>query len=234
MNADELGKKIGDTIRVVIEGKEEALTVCGIYSDVTNGGKTAKAVFSDDSGDTMWSIINTELSDKSLIETTTEQYADRFGFAKVSGIDAYVIQTYGATIRSIGKASYAAIAIALVIAILITVLFMKMLVAKDRYSIAVMKAFGFTSYEIKSQYVSRSVFVLLIGIILGTILANTLGAVLAGAVISSFGASSFEFVINPFLSYLLFPIMMVLTVLVATIIGTLDVERIKISENIKE
>jgi putative ABC transport system permease protein len=111
---------------------------------------------------------------------------------------------------------------------------MKMLVAKDRYSIAVMKAFGFTSYEIKSQYVSRSVFVLLIGIILGTILANTLGAVLAGAVISSFGASSFEFVINPFLSYLLFPIMMVLTVLVATIIGTLDVERIKISENIKE
>ena len=84
------------------------------------------------------------------------------------------------TISSIGIASYAAIAVALVIAVLITVLFMKMLVAKDRYSIAVMKAFGFTNLEVKAQFVSRSVFVLLIGIILGTILANTLGAVLAG------------------------------------------------------
>ncbi|MAT41883.1 MAG: ABC transporter permease [Anaerolineaceae bacterium] len=234
MNAEALGKKVGDIIKLMIEGKEQALTVCGIYSDVTNGGKTAKAVFTDDSADTMWSIINSELVDKSLIEPTTKQYADRFDFAKVSGIDAYVIQTYGATISSIGKASYAAIAVALVIAILITVLFMKLLVAKDRYSIAVMKAFGFTSYEIKSQYVSRSVFVLLVAIILGTILANTLGAVVAGAVISSFGASSFEFVINPFLSYVIFPLMMVITVLIATIIGTLDVERIKISENIKE
>jgi len=234
MNAEALGKKVGDTIKLVIEGKEEILTVCGIYSDVTNGGKTAKAVFMDHSADIMWSIINTELSDKSLIETATEQYSDRFGYAKVSGIDAYVIQTYGTTISSIKKASYAAIAVALVIAILITVLFMKMLVAKDRYSIAVMKAFGFTNLEIRGQYVSRSVFILLVGIILGTVLANTLGAVLAGAVISSFGASSFEFVINPFLSYLLFPLMMVITVFIATIIGTLGVERIKISENIKE
>lgn len=123
---------------------------------------------------------------------------------------------------------------ALIITILVTLLFMKMLVAKDRYSIAVMKALGFTNSDIKAQYVSRSIFVLIIGIVLGTLLANTFGEVLAGAVISSFGASMFKFTVNPLSAYLFSPLMMIGTVLIATIIGTLGVEKIKISENIKE
>ena len=50
MNADELGKTVGDVILIMIEGEERAFTVSGIYADITNGGKTAKAVFSDPVG----------------------------------------------------------------------------------------------------------------------------------------------------------------------------------------
>lgn len=234
MNADELGKKVGDFITLVIEGKEKNLTVCGIYSDITNGGKTAKAVFTDNSADIMWCVICAELSDKSLVGGKTLEYANMFDFAKISGIDEYITQTFGSTISSVGKASCAAIAVALIITVLVTLLFMKMLVAKDRYSIAVMKSFGFTNSDITAQYVSRSVFVLIVGIVLGTLLANTIGEVLAGKVISSFGASSFKFAVNPLSAYLLCPLMMVCSVLVATIIGTLGAGQIKISENIKE
>ena len=97
-----------------------------------------------------------------------------------------------------------------------------------------MKAFGFTNPDIKAQYISRAVFVLIAGIVLGTILANTLGATLAGAVISSFGASSFQFEIDPLSAYLLCPLLMVCSVLFATIAGTSGAGKIKISENIKE
>ncbi len=234
INADELGKKVGDVMTLVIEGKEKNLTVCGIYSDVTNGGKTAKAVFTDNSADIMWCVIGAELSDKSLVSGKVSDYANRFDFAKISGIDDYITQTFGSTISSVGKASVAAIAVALIITGLVTLLFMKMLVAKDRYSIAVMKAFGFTNSDIRAQYVTRSVFVLIVGIVLGTLLANTLGEVLAGMVISSFGASSFKFVVNPIYAYLLCPLMMVGSVLIATIIGTSAAGKIRISENIKE
>ena len=58
MNANEMGKKVGDVIPLVIEGQGKNFTVCGIYSDVTNGGKTAKAVFTDPSADIMWSVIS--------------------------------------------------------------------------------------------------------------------------------------------------------------------------------
>jgi len=97
-----------------------------------------------------------------------------------------------------------------------------------------MKAFGFTKADIKKQYVARSVFILIIGILLGTLLANTIGEMLTGAVIASFGAASFKFVINPLFAYLLGPLMMVAATLLATIGGTFDAGQIRISENIKE
>jgi putative ABC transport system permease protein len=234
LNADELSKKVGEVIPLVIEGKEKNLTVSGIYSDITNGGKTAKAVFTDNSADIMWFVICAELSDPSLVDAKTSEYADRFAFAKVSDINKFVTQTFGSTISSVKKASYAAIAVALMITVLVTLLFMKMLVAKDRYSIAVMKAFGFNNSDITAQYVSRSVFILIVGIVLGTLLANTLGEMLAGAVISTFGASTFHFAVNPISAYLLSPLMMIGSVLIATMIGTSGAGQIKIPENIKE
>ncbi|NSW52641.1 MAG: ABC transporter permease [Anaerolineae bacterium] len=234
LNANEMHKKVGDVITVIINGKETTLAVCGVYSDVTNGGKTAKAVFSDDSAEVMWSVITAELVDPSMVDEKIAEYANRFSFAKVSDIDEFIRQTYGGTIRAIGKASYGAIGIALALTMLITLLFMRMLIAKDRYTIAVMKAFGFTNTDIKAQYVARSVFVLVVGILLGTLLANTIGEILAGVVIASFGASSFKFVINPAFAYLLSPLLMAGVVLAATILGTLDAGQIQISENIKE
>ncbi|QJD83256.1 ABC transporter permease [Cohnella herbarum] len=232
--ADEMSKKVGDVITLVIEGKEIDLIVSGIYSDITNGGKTAKAVFTDKSVGNMWNIVSAELSDKSLVEAKVAEYADKFDFAKTSDVDEFVTQTLGSTISSVQTASYSAIAVALVITVLVTLLFMKMLVAKDRYSIAVMKAFGFTNSDIKKQFVSRSIFVLIVGIVLGTILANTLGEMLASLVISTFGASKFNFAVNPLSAYLLSPLMMIIAVLLATTIGTSRAGQIKISEHIKE
>jgi putative ABC transport system permease protein len=226
LNADELGKAIGDSMVLTVAGQPRLLTLCGIYSDVTNGGKTAKATFAADEADTMWMVINAALRDPALIEPTTAHYTANFPFAKVTGMEAYIEQTFGSTIAAIGQASVAAIAVALIITLLITLLFMRMLVIKDRYAIAVMKAFGFTNADIKAQYVARSVCVLL--------LANTLGEVLVGAVIASAGATSFAFAINPLFAYLLTPLMMGLVALGATIVGTLDAGQISIAEHIKE
>ena len=76
INADEMSKKVGDVITLVIEGKEKDLTVSGIYSDITNGGKTAKAVFTDNSANIMWSIVSAELSDKSLVDRKVSEYSN--------------------------------------------------------------------------------------------------------------------------------------------------------------
>jgi len=234
INARELKKSTGDPISLLINGEEKTFTVSGVYSDITNGGKTAKAAFVDDAAETMWSIIYIELADASTVESKVQEYQDSFVFAKVSAMDEYVLQTFGSTVSSVGKAACASAAIALFICLLITLLYMKMLVAKDRYSIAIMKAVGYTTSDIRMQFASRSVFVLLVGVITGTLLANTLGKSLAGQAISYIGASSFAFTINPVLSYLVSPLLMLSFVIIATVAGTAGVGQIKISENIKE
>lgn len=234
VNAKDLGKKPGDSLVLLLDGEPQTLTVSGIYSDVTNGGKTAKAVFTTRSAEAMWSVIYAELADKSLVGSTVSEYARQFSYAKVSGIDEYVTQTFGSTIRSVGKAAWAALAVMLVLNVLITLLFMRMLVAKDRYPIAVMKSMGFRNSDLTVQYYTRSIFVLVIGMVLGTLLANTLGQILAGAVISYFGASSFKFVVHPLSAYLLCPLLMTGSVLIRAVTGTSGIGRIQISGNIKE
>jgi putative ABC transport system permease protein len=234
LNAAGMNKKVGDDITLIMNERETTLTVCGTYSDVTNGGKTAKAVFACDSADIIRSVITARLSDPARVDEKIAEYKDRFAFAKVSDMDEFIRQTYGGTINAIGKASRAARGVALTLLVLITLLFMRMLVAKDRHPIAVMKAFGFTNGDIHVQYLARSVFVLIAGIVLGTLAANTIGETLAGAVIAAFGASSFKFVIDPVSAYLFSPLIMAGTVLAATILGTLDAGRVKIAENIRE
>lgn len=234
LSAGDLGTRVGDVLLVMVGGQARELTVSGIYSDVTSGGKTAKAAFTDDAAETMWSVVNAELTDASLAGEKAAEYAARFGFAKVSAMEDFVAQTYGPTIRAVGTASYASVGVSLVISALITLLFMRMLIAKDRYAIAVLKSIGFTASDIKTQYLVRSVFVLALGVVLGTLLANTLGESLAGAVIGAFGASSFAFVVDPLEAYLIAPALMALSVLLATVFGTLDAGTIRVSESIRE
>ena len=205
----------------------------GIYSDITNGGKTAKAKFKDESTSILWSVICAKFTDSTLVDSKVSAYMDMYKFAKVSDVEEYVGQTFGSTIQSVDVVAKAALVIALGITVLILLLFMKLLIAKDKYAITVMKTLGFSNTDIKVQYVARALCVAIIGIILGAILSNTLGEMLTGIVISSFGASSFKFEVHAMNTYLLIPLVMICTVLIATMVGTLNVKGIKNVENLK-
>lgn len=231
--AEALGRKVGDVVTLRVKGEARALAVSGIYSDITNGGRTAKAVFDDDSAPVMRSVICVDVAHPSLIDAKAAAYANEFAYAKVSDIEEFIAQTFGSTIRAVQRTAYAAAVVALVVAALVTLLFMKLLVAKDRYAIAVLKSIGFTGSDITAQYVARAAIVVIVGIGLGALLANTLGEGIAGALISSLGAASFRFTVSPLAAYVASPLMIAGAVLIAAIAGASDARRIRISEHVK-
>lgn len=234
INAEELEKGVGDDMILITSAGEKRLTVCGIYSDITNGGKTAKAVFTDAPTKAAWSVVCADLRDRGQLAAKISQYAERFPYAKISGIGEYMAQTFGHTLQSVRAASLAAVLVSASITLLVTLLFMKLLAAKDRYAISVLRAVGFTQSDIRRQYAWRVAFVLASGIILGTILAGTLGEKLSAAAISSLGAVTFRFTVNPLSAYLLCPLILVLSALIATIWGTFHAGDAQIYEFIKE
>ncbi|RJW38755.1 ABC transporter permease [Clostridiales bacterium TF09-2AC] len=234
LNARELGKTMGDGLTLIVDGREKHMTVCGIYPDITNAGKTAKASFEPGDADLMRVVIPVELRNKTEAAKTVSRYQWEFPSATVTAADEYVRQTFGGTLEAIRKASYASAAAAVLLTILVTLLFMKMLVAKDRYPIAVLKSIGFTSADIRKQYMTRSVTVALSGIICGVILADTLGEAAGGVLISSLGGTTFKFAVNPWFAYLLSPLLLGAGVMVATVSGVSDIRRLKIPEHIKE
>lgn len=75
MNARELGLSVGDSIGLAEHGVIKIHRVCGIYSDITNGGKTAKAYDAGGDGPVMWSVLYVSLKD--FAEKTEENPAGR-------------------------------------------------------------------------------------------------------------------------------------------------------------
>jgi putative ABC transport system permease protein len=234
LNAENLEKTVGDEIILIVDGVERHLTVCGIYSDVTNGGRTSQAIFDTTSGEVLSVSIAATFRDRQSVKAAISQYREQFPFAKVTGINESIGQMLGPMRDAIQLASAVAIGTTVLLTLLVTVLFMKMLVAKDRYPIAILKSMGFTSADIRGQYLTRSITVLALGVSTGTILANTLGELVGVAIVSSFGAATFHFTVNPWFVYLVSPLLIACCVIAATKLGVSGIQALKISEHIKE
>ena len=125
--------------------------VCGIYSDITNGGKTAKAgkLPSAQNADVriMWSILYVSLKDDVSEEQWMEKYK-RYGVDIVDIAD-YVQGTYDPTIRQMEMARRVAKGIAVLIAAVAVMLFMRLLIERKRYGISLQKALGFNDGSIR-------------------------------------------------------------------------------------
>lgn len=234
LNAEELHLLVGDTLILIINGQEKKLIVSGIYSDITNGGKTARANFLDPSKSTISSVICVDFTDESDKASEIQIIKKLFPLAKISDTSEYVKQTMGTTILAIQVAMYVAFIISLGILVLMVSLFMGLLVTKDRFNHVVLKALGFYNRDIKKQYMYRLLFVSVAGVLAGTIMANTLGEKIAGLMIQSFGASTFEFTINPWMTYLLIPVLFIVTVILTMRVSIRKIGKINITTYIKE
>ncbi len=237
LNASELQKEVGDPIVLIIEGEKKALTVCGIYSDITNGGRTAKADFHIENINkekVLGGMIPVKLTDVSKIDTKIIEYKEHFSYARVSKVDYFIQQDLGTIMKTTKIVSAAAVAVSVILTVLITLLFMKMLIIKDRYQISVLKALGFTGASIRRQYLIRAAVVLLLGVCIGTIAANTLGELVGRMLLSSFGVATFHFKINVWFAYLASPALIGICVYAATRLGITEIESIQVSEYIKE
>ena len=237
LNAEEMGVKLGDEIIVCKEMKdgtaeEISCSVCGIYSDITNGGKTAKASMKDpdDATPVMWSIIYLSLADEDLTREWTNEYQDRYSSfesgVKVTLIADYLKGTYGQTIRNISKAAAVSSVMACFILFIVMLLLIRLVVWRERNDSSLKKALGFTSSDIRMEYLKKTVTYILPGIVLGVFAGIVPGQSLAALFLRSMGAYSFRFIIDPLTVFAAAPAMIAVSAVLAAILSLTEVKRI--------
>ena len=194
LNAEELKLSVGDTLDLNVNGKKSGYTVCGIYSDITNGGKTAKIRNRPDTAPVIWSVLYVSLKEWTDKEQWMAQY--RGMGVDVTDVEDYVQDTYEQTLAQLRLASRVAGGIAVLVTAVVLTLFLRLIVERERYAISLRKALGFTSGTIKRIYFTKGLVPAVLGIVAGLTLGHLCGESLCGMVLKSFGADSFRFVIN--------------------------------------
>ncbi|MDK2808431.1 MAG: putative transport system permease protein [Clostridiales bacterium] len=232
--AKELSKKVGDTLTLLVDQSYQDRLICGIYPDITNGGKTAKAAELYSGAKALWSILIIQFVPKTSLINKVHSYKSLYPYAKVTAIDAYIKETFGQTISSIYLVSMGAWMMGGGLAFLLALLFLKLLLAKDPYEIAVQKALGYKEHEIRLGYLLRIIIPSLVGIWFGSILSGALGERMVGAAMTSFGASQFQFARGMFPIDAIAVLFMLGMIVLAILLGTKKIRDIKIADYIKE
>jgi len=234
LNAREMDKAVGDTVVLIVDGQEREMRVSGIYQDVTNGGRTAKAVLPYNPERVLWQAVSLDVTESSSVDRKVQEYAEAFHPARVTDLEGYLSQTLGNTISQLRTVTLVAVAVGLCVAGLITSLFLTMLISKDGSQIAILRSLGFSLRDVRVQYLSRALLVLGLGIGVGTVFSNTLGQRLVSALWSLMGASQIKFVIDPIRAYVLLPSLLMVAVSVTTLLAIRGIREANIAELIVE
>lgn len=232
--ADELSKKEGDRVTLLIREEERTLTVSGIFSDLTNGGKTAKTNFRIEQGDTVWTVIPIRLHENASVRAFMEDYSRRYSFAKFADTETYLRQIFGNTIAMVESITRAAFAASLFLIFLIVSLFARMMYLKDRGQNAVLKAVGFSNRGLYLQYLIKTICSLAAGILAGNLLVWSAGDRFTQAILSLIGIHGVRFVRDPVFTFLVVPVAMLLPAVLATMIGIRGLNRMSIARFLKE
>lgn len=226
LNADEMGKRTGDNIELLVNNEKRKFVVSGIYQDVTSGGYTAKSKYDFSGLDAEKYSFSVNLRDSGLAEIKAEEWSKSLGSGvTVDPMKEFINQTLGGVSKQLRNMIFAIVIIGAALAMLITVLFLKLRLAKDLTEIAVLKAVGFSELDIKKQYMIKIGCVTTTGILAGIILTNVLGGKIVNAALSvaGLGINKVHLVVNTVMGYVICPLLLMVLILLTTwtIVGTI-------------
>ena len=194
----------------------------------------AKAAIDFNNDDVEVYILYLSLAEGVDLDLKTNELRGVLPDIKVTPVPSFIAQTLGGIVDNLTRVEAAAMAIALLLSALVTVMFLKLVMAREHRDIAMKKAIGFTNRDIRIQLGIRLLVIQGVGILIGTVLANTLGEGIFSLMLSSMGATRMTLLIQPLKAYLICPAIQLLVVTITVIGGARVVKHYHIKEQIVE
>lgn len=237
LNANEIEKKVSDKIVLFFDGKAAEFVISGIYQDVTSGGYTSKSKYDFSGLAAEKYSFSVNLNDHSEVKKKADEWSEILGAGvTVDPMEEFINQTLGGVVKQLRTMVFAIVIIGACLAMLITVLFLKLRLAKDVSEIAVLKAIGFSEKDIKQQYILKMGCVSIMGILGGIIVTNVLGEKIVNAALSiaQIGITKVELIANPVIEYIICPLLLIILILLVTWIVVRPIKKYNIISIINE
>lgn len=210
LNADKHQVGPGDELRVHVDGEWTEYAVSGVYQDVTSGGYTAK-LQSEVAENAAGYVLYADVADGVDPAEVAADYGERFDSVAVIPMREYTQQTLEYVTDAFRNAAVLAFVFGTGVALLITSLFLKLRLSRDRREMGVLSAIGFSAREIIAQVRGRTLLMVVAGTLLGLLFTATLGESLVGGLMSlaGLGLAEFSFVPAPRLVYVTYPLVLI-------------------------
>ncbi len=230
--ADELGRKVGDQVRVNTGRREYDMRLCGVYQDVTSGGRTAKAVCDFAQAEAEKYTYMVDITTDTDGEAMAESLRDKLGAGySIESMDSFLDQTLGGVTGRIGRSIYMILVIGIMITVLMGLLFMELRLTRNAPELAekIMMGIGLSSIRLQELY--PMLIPALLGCLAGTLVTELSGEGIVSGLFSllGLGISSISFAPLSGLS-LLIPLGLILALTITTLASCMKISRIDVVE----
>lgn len=237
--ADHLEKNISDELVLYVGEELMTVRVCGIYQDVTSGGMTSKMIYDFKSieAEKYAFTVNIPAEDEAEGAAMVEKWRKELGgSAKIEWMEEFLQQTLGDLVSQVEMVAVAGAGIALLLAVIITILYLKLRLAREASQIAVKKAIGCSNRSICIQELRFLLKQILPGVVLGTIFVNVFGEQLVSLLFSllGLGIERIHFSGNPLMNWVLLPGLLVGVTLLVGMLANKKIKSIDIMEYVNE
>lgn len=223
---------IGDHVKATINGLEKDMIITGSYSDYMQLGRSArlngKVSCDQEIMFDYWSIMvdmESELSNKELANTLQQQFSDYEWVTSQELVD----QNIGGIQDILSQMLWPMTAMLCGVIMLITLLMEKLFITREKGEIAMMKSIGFGFRTICKWQIVRMIFVALASLLVSIPLSISSNYWVLKPIFAVMGADV-SIQVDSLQVYLLYPGILIIGIIVATLIATRGIRRIDIRE----
>ncbi len=237
LNSEKIGKKAGEKIKLIYLDSEHEFIISGIYQDVTSGGFTAKSKNNFTGLASIKYTFSVNLKDKAKVIEKVEEWISAVGTGiTIDPMKDFINQTLGGVASQLSSIVIAIVIIGLSLAMLISVLFLKLRLAKDLTQIASLKAIGFSLSDIKLQYMIKIGLVSVLGVLGGVLFTQLFGSAIVNLAIgaASLGITKVDLIPNVLIGYLICPLILIILILLVSRLVLNTINKYNIISIIKE
>lgn len=219
LNAQDFEVTVGDALTLRLGDRDVTYAVVGVYRDVTNGGRTAKAVLPLGVGAPLWNVVLADVRDGVDETTVVQRYAELAAPARVTDVEAARADLLGPLERTVRVIAWGTVCAGVMLVAVLTGLLLRLMLVRGARRQAVMQAIGAPLRSLRGATLAQLLAPAAAGTVAGATLGPAVTSGLLAAVGSLFGASSLPLDAAPMATMLGIPALFIVIVAAVTWYG---------------